>query len=59
MAVEYKKTLIGLAWNPLDTWDGEHTMLSAVFASPNWHEKQQNHLMGLFLPAAGGLRRGE
>ena len=53
MAVEYKKTLIGLAWNPLETWDGEHTMLSAVFASPNWHEKQQNHLMGLFLPAAG------
>lgn len=54
MAVEYKKTLIGLAWNPLETWDSEHTMLSAVFASPNWHEKQQNHLMGLFLPAAGG-----
>lgn len=53
MAVEYKKTLIGLAWNPLETWDDKHTMLSAVFASPNWHEKQQNHLMGLFLPAAG------
>ena len=53
MAVEYKKTLVGLAWNPLEIWDGEHTMLSAVFASPNWHEKQQNHLMGLFLPAAG------
>ena len=53
MAVEYKKTLVGLAWNPLETWDGKHTTLSAVFASPNWHEKQQNHLMGLFLPAAG------
>ena len=53
MAVEYKKTLVGLAWNPLETWDGEHTMLSAVFASPNWHEKHQNHLMGLFLPAPG------
>lgn len=53
MAVEYKKTLIGLAWNPLETWDGEHKMLSAVFASPNWHAKQQNHLMGLFLPPAG------
>ena len=51
MAVEHKKMLVGLAWNPLETWDGEHTMLSAVFASPNWHEKQQNHLMGLFLPA--------
>ena len=53
MAVEYKKTLLGLAWNPLKTWDGEHRMLSAVFASPNSHEKQQNHLMGLFVPAAG------
>ena len=53
MAVEYKKTLLGLAWNPLQTWDGEHTMLSAVFASPNSHDKQQNHLMGLFVPAAG------
>ena len=51
MAVEHKKTLVGLAWNPLETWDGKHTTLSAVFASPNWHEKQQNHLMGLFLPA--------
>ena len=53
MAVEYKKTLLGLAWNPSKTWDGEHTLLSAVFASPNSHEKRQNHLMGLFVPAVG------
>ena len=53
MAVEYKKTLLGLAWNPLETWDGEHITLSAVFASPNSHEKRQNHLMGLFVPAGG------
>jgi hypothetical protein len=50
MAVEHSKVLVGLVWNPLETWDGEHNMLSAIFASPNWHDKQQNHLMGLFLP---------
>ncbi len=50
MAVEHKKTLVGLAWDPLETWDGEHNMLSAAFASPNWYTHQRNHLMGLFVP---------
>ena len=50
MAVEHKKTLVGLAWDPLETWDGEHNMLSAAFASPNWCNHQKNHLMGLFVP---------
>ncbi len=50
MVVEHKNVLVGLVWNPLEQWDGEHDMLSAVFASPNWYEKQKNHLMGLFLP---------
>ena len=50
MAVEHNKSLVGLMWNPLDTWDGEHNTLSAVFASPNWYMHQKNHLMGLFLP---------
>ena len=50
MAVEHKKTLVGLAWDALETWDGEHNMLSAAFASPNWFNHQKNHLMGLFLP---------
>ena len=51
MAVEHKKTLVGLVWDALETWDGEHNMLSAAFASPNWHHHQKNHLMGLFLPS--------
>ena len=50
MAIEYKKTLVGLAWEALETWDGEHNMLSAAFASPNWYNHQKNHLMGLFIP---------
>lgn len=50
MAVEHKKTLVGLAWDALETWDGEHNMLSAAFSSPNWCNHQKNHLMGLFVP---------
>ena len=50
MAVEMQKSTVGLIWNPLETWDGENRMLSAVFASPNWHQHQKNHALGLFLP---------
>ena len=50
MAVEHNKSLVGLMWNPMDTWDGKHKTLSAIFASPNWYMHQKNHLMGLFLP---------
>ena len=51
MAVEYERCLVGLLWNPILTWDEENNMPSALFASPNWHERQDNHLMGVFLPA--------
>ena len=50
MAVEMQKSIVGIIWNPLDTWDGENQMLSAVFASPNWHEYQKNHALGVFVP---------
>jgi hypothetical protein len=50
MAVEMQKTLVGIIWNPLETWDGENQMLSAIFASPNWHQHQKNHALGVFLP---------
>ena len=50
MAVEHKKTLVGLVWDALETWDGTHNMLSATFASPNSCNHQKNHLMGLFVP---------
>ena len=50
MAVEMQKSMVGLIWNPLDTWDGENRMLSAVFASPNWHQYQKNHALGVFIP---------
>ena len=50
MAVEIQKSVVGLAWNPLQTWDGDAQNVSAVFASPNWHHQERNHLMALFLP---------
>ena len=50
MAVEMQKTLVGIIWNPLETWDGENQMLSAIFASPNWYQRQKNHALGVFLP---------
>jgi hypothetical protein len=60
MAIESEQCLVGLIWNPGLKWacprakrrDGESRFsgLSAIFASPNWHERQDNHLMGLFLP---------
>ena len=50
MAVEIQECLIGMIWNPLETWDGDNHNLSAIFASPNWHHSQRNTLMGVFLP---------
>ena len=50
MAIENERCLVGLIWNPLSKWDGKNDMLSPIFASPNWYEGQDNHLMGLFLP---------
>jgi len=51
MAVAADDILVGLMWDPLQKWDGEHVTLSARFASPNWKDGQDNHLMGLFLPS--------
>ena len=50
MAVEVQKSVVGIIWNPLDTWDGKNQMLSAIFASPNWYQHQKNHAFGLFVP---------
>ncbi len=50
MAVEMQKSVVGIAWNPLHSWDGKAQNVSAIFASPNWHHQERNHLMGLFVP---------
>ena len=50
MAVEIQKSVVGIAWDPLRSWNNAAAHVSAVFASPNWHLQERNHLMGLFLP---------
>jgi hypothetical protein len=50
MAVSHAQDLVALLWDQRQSWDGEDPTLSAEFASPNWREKSDNHLMRLFIP---------
>jgi len=62
MGVVHQGRMVGLMWDPLQQWNGVDSRPSALFASPNWIEGQDNHLLGLFLPsvpdyvAENGLR---
>jgi hypothetical protein len=51
MAVSRGNAALALYWDCLQKWDGVHDRPAAVFASPNFLEEQENHLMGLFLPS--------
>ncbi len=51
MAIEKDGAIVGLMWDPLQRWDGEHQKPTAVFASPNFVEGHANHLLGLYLPS--------
>ena len=51
MAVAKGGDVVGLMWDPLQKWDGEHQKPTAVFASPNFVENHANHLLGLCLPS--------
>ncbi|MBI3922637.1 MAG: hypothetical protein HY318_14540, partial [Armatimonadetes bacterium] len=51
MAVETEEAVVGLLWNPNQKWDGEHSLVSACFASPNCLDSQENHRLQLFIPA--------
>ena len=43
--------VVGISWNPLHKWDETHDRPVPLFASPNFLQNQDNHLMGLFLPS--------
>lgn len=43
--------VVALIWDPRQKWDGEHDAPAACFASPNFLEHQDNHLMQLMLPS--------
>ena len=51
MAFSKGNAALALYWDCLQKWDGTHDRPAAVFASPNFIEGQENHLMGLFLPS--------
>ncbi len=51
MTLVKDKHLVGIMWDALQKWDGANVCPSALFASPNWLEGQDNHLFSLFLPS--------
>lgn len=51
MAVERRKLVVGLTWDPLQRWTDGHAYPSAYFAAPNRFAGQDNHAMGLFAPS--------
>lgn len=51
MALSYHGTGIGLAWNPNARVMGDKRYLQPVYASPNFIDRANNHLMGLTLPS--------
>ncbi len=50
MAVETREITAALMWHPLQRWAGDETMPTATFASPNFLDRQENHLMRLSVP---------
>lgn len=51
MSVYWNGVTVGLLWDHRQRWDGVHDRPSAVFASPDYFEGKQAHLMGLFAPS--------
>ena len=51
MALSYEGTGIGLAWDPLAPVLGSQRYPQPVYASPNFVDRANHHLMGLSLPS--------
>ena len=51
MSVYNKGLSVAILWDAYQKWDGKNDRPSAVFASPDWFEGRNAHLMGLFLPS--------
>jgi hypothetical protein len=60
MAVAGDRSVVILAWDPNQKWDGVHPVPLAQFASPNFLEQRLNHLMALAAPGFGpGFRENQ
>lgn len=51
MAIRNGGTLVMLEWDPLQKWAVGLDRPAPLFASPNFIEAQDNHLMGIFAPS--------
>jgi hypothetical protein len=57
MAIENDRYVVGIRWDPLQVWTPQkkgpaaHNRPTAVFASPDFLDHSDNHLMGLMLPS--------
>ncbi len=51
MVIENEGNAVGMFWDPLQAWDGENSLPCAKYISPNWVNKQDNHLMSIFAPS--------
>ncbi|MBC7329929.1 hypothetical protein H5T88_06165 [bacterium] len=51
MSIYNKGLSVAVLWDAYQKWDGENDRPSAVFASPDWFEGRNAHIMGLFLPS--------
>ncbi|MFC5407183.1 hypothetical protein [Cohnella soli] len=60
MAVKSEGNMVSLMWDPNQKWDGINSLPAAKFASPNWVENQNNHVLGLSaLSAPTGVKENE
>jgi hypothetical protein len=51
MALSNKGTAVGLAWDPVAPVMGEKKYAQPVYATPNFVDRADHHLMGLMLPS--------
>ncbi len=51
MMVSTQVGMVTLMWNPNQKWDGVQYGPCAAFASPNFVNRQENHLMEVFAPS--------
>ncbi len=51
MAISYSGTGIGFSWSPLARVSSSQDYPQPVYASPNFIDRKNNHIMGLMLPS--------
>lgn len=56
MALSHGGVGIGLAWDPLARVVGAQRYVQPVFASPNFIDRRNNHVLGLMVPSAAWRR---